>query len=210
MNVHLKDKFDLFRKTVERFVILNDEEWAIFQSYLETLSLKKKGFFVRSDEVCNHIGFIVSGSVRFYHLKEGIEITGYFSLENEMISSYKSFVTRRPGFSCIEALEKTELVTLSHSSLQQLMANEQLSFKMERFGRLVAEYLVCCYEDRVSSFVTQTPEERYIDLLSKSSNLIQRIPQHYIANYLGITPVSLSRIRRRIMAPSRQLRQVLS
>jgi CRP-like cAMP-binding protein len=210
MNAHLKNQFDLFRRTVEQFVAFNEEEWAIFQSHLKVLSLKKKDFFVQAEEVCNYIGFIVSGSVRFFYIKDGAEITGYFSLENELICSNKSFITRQPGLNSIEALEKTELVVLSYSGLQQLMENDRLSFKMERFGRLIGEYLICCYEDRISSFITQTPEERYIDLLSKSSNVIQRIPQYYIANYLGITPVSLSRIRRRIMAPSKELRQVLS
>ena len=74
-----------------------------------------------------------------------------------------------------------------------------LAYKMERFGRLVAEYYLCCYEDRVASFVTQTPEERYLQLLSTGREILQRMPQHYIANFLGITPVSLSRIRRRVL-----------
>jgi hypothetical protein len=70
---------------------------------------------------------------------------------------------------------------------------------MERLGRLIAEHYLICYEDRVTSFVTQTPEERYNKLLETGGEILQRIPQHYIANFLGITPVSLSRIRRRIM-----------
>jgi hypothetical protein len=63
----------------------------------------------------------------------------------------------------------------------------------------VAEYYLICYEERVSSFLTKTPEERYLDLLNTGREIIQRMPQHYIAHFLGITPVSLSRIRRRIM-----------
>lgn len=194
-------KFTLFRTVVEQFVPISDHEWEIFQNYLRPLVLKKKELFVQSGEVCNHIALITSGSVRFYDIKDGNEITGYFAVENEMITSYKSFLTRRPSVSNIQALEKTELITLSYPDLQHLLADKELGFKMERFGRLVAEYLCCCYEDRISSFITQTPEERYLELLSKSSTLVRRIPQHYIANYLGITPVSLSRIRRRIMTP---------
>jgi CRP-like cAMP-binding protein len=70
---------------------------------------------------------------------------------------------------------------------------------MERFGRLIAEHYLICYEDRVTAFITQTPEERYLQLLSTGREILQRMPQHYIANYLGITPVSLSRIRKRIL-----------
>jgi ribosomal protein L10 len=65
-------------------------------------------------------------------------------------------------------------------------------------GRLMAEYIVTCYEDRTNSFITHTPEERYLKLLETGKEILQKVPQHYIANYLGITAVSLSRIRNRI------------
>lgn len=209
MNTESTGKFNPFRAVVEHFVPISDQEWEIFQSHLQPMVLKKKDLFVRAGEVCNHIALITSGSVRYYDVKDGNDITGYFSVENEMITSYKSFLTRGPSLSNIEALESTELITLSYHNLQQLLSHQEIGFKMERFGRLVAESLCCCYEDRISSFINQTPEERYLDLLAKSSNLVRRIPQHYIANYLGITPVSLSRIRRRIMTPSKGLTEVL-
>ena len=80
-----------------------------------------------------------------------------------------------------------------------MLGNPLLAYKMERFGRLVSEHYLICYEDRVSSFITKSPEERYLDLLNTGMEILQRMPQHYIAHFLGITPVSLSRIRRRIM-----------
>lgn len=209
MDERVISKFNLFRNQVEKFVAFTDDEWLIFQQHLKLVSLKKKDFFVRAGEVCNDIGFIVSGSVRFYCMKNGEVITGYFSMENEMISSYKSFLTRQPGTTHVEAIENTELVSFSHHSLQQLLSDNRVCYKMERFGRLVSEYLICCYDDRVTSFIMQTAEERYIQLLTNGQNIIQRIPQHYIANYLGITPVSLSRIRKRIMEPAKQLQQIL-
>jgi hypothetical protein len=75
----------------------------------------------------------------------------------------------------------------------------RLAYKIERFGRLIAEYYLCCYEDRVSAFITQTPEERYLKLMENGREILLRIPQHYVANFLGITPVSLSRIRKRVL-----------
>jgi len=80
-----------------------------------------------------------------------------------------------------------------------MLVDPLIGHKMERFGRLVAEFYLICYEDRMSSFITQTPEERYLSLLATGRDIIQRMPQHYIAHFLGITPVSLSRIRRRIL-----------
>jgi CRP-like cAMP-binding protein len=119
-----------------------------------------------------------------------------------MVSSYKSFLTRKPGQTTRQALEDTELITLSYDAMQELYNHPLLGYKMERFGRLTGEYLACCYEDRVLSFVTQTPEERYLQLMENGKAIIQNIPQHYIANFLGITPVSLSRIRKRILEPA--------
>ncbi|WP_050982180.1 Crp/Fnr family transcriptional regulator [Mucilaginibacter paludis] len=119
-----------------------------------------------------------------------------------MASAYKSFLTRQPGIVTIEALEDTEMITLSYAAMQQLYNHPQINYKMERFGRLMGEHLACCYEDRVLSLITQSPEERYLQLLEYGKPIIQTIPQHCIANYLGITPVSLSRIRKRIMEPA--------
>lgn len=190
--------FETFRSKLRNFIVFTDEEWQLFHQHLQYKTLKKKGFFIEAGEVCNEIGFIVSGSVRFYHVKDGEEITNYFCLDHEFISSYKSFLTRQPSLTYVQALEDMQLVFFTHASLQQLLKNEKLAYKMERFGRLIAEYLICCYEDRLTDFIIKTPEERYLQLLQSGSIILQRIPQHYIAQYLGVTPVSLSRIRKRI------------
>jgi signal-transduction protein with cAMP-binding, CBS, and nucleotidyltransferase domain len=188
-----------FREYFERYVLLTDEEWQALSQYLTVDALKKKKFYVEAGKVCDHIGLVVKGAVRYYYVKDGEEITGYFSFEDEMLSSYKSFLTRTPALNYIQALEDSVIVNLSHKGLQQACMNELLSFKMERFGRLTAEHYLICYEERVTSFITQSPEERYSQLLETGGEALYRIPQHYIANFLGITPVSLSRIRRRIM-----------
>ena len=83
--------------------------------------------------------------------------------------------------------------------MDDMLNNPMLAYKMERFGRMIGEHYLCCYEDRVVSFLTQSPEERYLQLLNTGREILQRMPQHYIAHFLGITPVSLSRIRRRIL-----------
>ncbi|MDN3547569.1 Crp/Fnr family transcriptional regulator [Mucilaginibacter aquaedulcis] len=188
-----------FRQHVETYVSLNDAEWEVLAPYLEIITLKKKKYFAEPGKVCNYIGLVVKGSVRYFHIKDGEEITGYFSFENEMASSYKSFLTRTPAINYIQAMEDAVIVNLSYAHMQQLYADDIIGAKMERFCRLVAEHYLICYEDRVTSFITQTPEERYNKLLETGGEVLYRIPQHYIANFLGITPVSLSRIRRRIM-----------
>jgi CRP-like cAMP-binding protein len=152
------------------------------------------------------VGFILNGSFRFYFVKQGIEISNYFCFQNEFISSYRSFLKREKSLINIEAMEDSLLVCFSYSSLQELLNDKRVVLKMERFGRRIAEYLICCYEERVVSFVTQTPEERYLQLLENGNDLLQKIPQRYIANYLGITAVSLSRIRKRVITSSKRQR----
>jgi CRP-like cAMP-binding protein len=198
----IETKFGIFRNYLKAFITFTDEEWQIFESHLRFKNIRKKELFFPAGKVCNDIGFVVSGVARYFVVKDGTEITNYFAFANDMVSAYKSFLTRQPSVVTLEALEDTELITLSYSAMQELYNHPQLGYKMERFGRLMGEYLACCYEDRVLSFVTQSPEERYLQLLEFGKTIIQNIPQHYIANFLGITPVSLSRIRKRIMEPA--------
>jgi CRP-like cAMP-binding protein len=197
-------QLQIFRKHLEAFVIFTDAEWSIFCDHLYIKSIGKRRQFASQGKPCNEVGFILHGSVRFFFVKDGIEISNYFCFQNEFISSYRSFLKREFSLINIETMEDSLLICFSHSSLQELLKDERIVLKMERFGRRIAEYLICCYEERVMSFVTQTPEERYRLLLENGQDLLQKIPQHYVANYLGITPVSLSRIRKRVFASSKK------
>jgi len=197
------ESLNTFREQLKKFVDFNEAEWILFTQHLSFSSIKKKHYFAEADKACDKVGFVASGAVRYFHMKDGQDITGYFSFENEFVSSYKSYLTGQPGHVYIQALEDTRLITFTRRDMDQMLANPMLAYKMERFGRLVSEYYLICYEDRVTSFVTQTPEERYLQLLSTGREILQRMPQHYIANFLGITPVSLSRIRKRILETAR-------
>ena len=197
-------QLQIFRKNLESFVSFTDKEWSIFCDHLQLRSIKKRQRFASQEKVCSEVGFILHGSFRFFFVKDGIEISNYFCFQNEFISSYRSFLKREASLINIEAMESSVLITFSYNSLQELLNDDRVALKMERFGRKIAEYLICCYEERVVSFVTQTPEERYRLLLENGQELLQKIPQHYVANYLGVTPVSLSRIRKRIFASLKQ------
>jgi len=173
----------IFREQLKKYVEFNEAEWIVFAPYLSFVTLKKKKNFIEPGIVCKDVGFIVKGSVRYFHVKDGEEITGYFSFENEYVSSYKSFLTQTPSLHYIQALEDTDLITITQKNMQAMLANPMLGYKMERFGRLLAEHYLICYEERVSSFITKTPEERYLDLLSTGREILQRMPQHYIAHF---------------------------
>jgi len=195
----IPSQLSFFRKALEQFIVLNEEEWTLFTQHLSFCTLKKKEHFAEAGKICDHMGFIVSGSLRYYLIKDGAELTGYFSFEKEFVSSFKSYVNREPAGNYVQALEETVLILISRKDMEEMLNTPLLAYKMERFGRLMAEYYLCCCEDRISAFITQTPEERYLKILEGRREIFQRIPQHYIANFLGITPVSLSRIRKRVL-----------
>lgn len=188
-----------FRSQINNFVTLTDEEWDLFKQHINYRQLKKKALLAEEGKVCDEIGFIAQGSVRYFHMRDGVDITGYFSFDNEFVSSYKSYLKQEPSFNYIQTLEDSLILTIKHKSWHEMLNDVRLAYKIERFGRLIAEYYLCCYEDRVTAFITQTPEERYLKLMETGREILFRIPQHYVANFLGITPVSLSRIRKRVL-----------
>ncbi|HEU4471800.1 MAG TPA: Crp/Fnr family transcriptional regulator [Flavisolibacter sp.] len=187
-----------FRQQLKKYADFTDEEWDLFATHLYTRKLAKKEHFTPSGKVCKEVGFILGGSFRFYYTKDGIELSSYFCFENDLISSYRSFLKQAPSEIAVDAMENSSLICFSHTSLQTLLADGRTAYRMEQLGRTIAEYLICCYEERLFSFVFSSPEERYRSLIEQQPDLAQKVPQHYLANYLGITPVSLSRIRKRI------------
>lgn len=189
----------LFREQINPLVTFKDEEWDLFASFLKVRKLKKNEFFVRSGKTCKEMAFIIKGAMRFCNVIEGREVTGYFSFENSFVTALKSYFTEEPSVYDIKTLEETIIVTLSKDDREALLKHSSIGCKTERFGRLIAERFNILFEDRIKSFVVKTPEERYLDLLKSGKQIIRRVPVQYIAQYIGITPVSLSRIRRRIL-----------
>jgi CRP-like cAMP-binding protein len=189
--------FNLLRKQIEVFVRLSDEEWGMLLPHLEIKKLKKHQLFSEQGKKANEVGCVIEGMFRQYYTKDGIEKTTYFFFEDNLISSYISCITGKPSLVSIEALSDSIYISFPYKILQALF---EKNITWQKFGRVLAEYATIGLEDRMVSLLTQTPEERYIDLLSGNKRrIIERIPQHYIANYLGITAVSMSRIRNRLM-----------
>lgn len=188
-----------YREQIKPLITFKEEEWALITPFLKVRKLKKNEFFVQSGKICKEMAFIVEGSMRFCNVIDGREVTGYFSFENSFVTALKSYLTGEPSIYDIKTLEETIIVTIFKADMEVLSNLPLTSFKMERFGRLVSERFNILFEDRIKSFVVKTPEERYLELLKSSKQIIRRIPVQYIAQYIGITPVSLSRIRRKIL-----------
>ena len=188
--------FDALKKHIEKFIAISDEDWQLLVPHLNIHVVKKNTLFSKEGTVCNQIGFILKGNMRHYYLKDYEEKTTYFYFENTFVTDYISCISGKPGSISIEALSDTKLIVFPYSVLQHLYKK---SHTWEKFGRLIAEYLATGLEERMVGLLLLSPEERYEQLLnSNKQKILERIPQHLVANYLGITPVSLSRIRNRI------------
>ncbi|MFL5729835.1 MAG: Crp/Fnr family transcriptional regulator [Cytophagaceae bacterium] len=188
---------DILRQSIERFVPLTEEEWQMLLPYVETKEYKKHEHFAEQGKVANEIGFVVEGMLRHYYLKDGEEKTTYFYFENHFVSSYISCISRQPSLLAIETLSECRMLVFPYSKMKELF---QKSITWQSFGRLIAEYLAMGLEERMVGLLMLSPEERYMQLIEgNKKKIMERIPQHYIANYLGITPVSLSRIRNRMI-----------
>jgi CRP-like cAMP-binding protein len=178
-----------------QLVQIDDPAWHDMQECLQLRSYKKREHFVTEGKMCREIGFATRGSFRYYKTIDGIEITTFFTFDNSWVSAYTSFLNKTPSFVTVEAMEDAEVLILNHEQLQQLYKRHGA---IERFGRLMAEYLVTCLDERMHSLLLKTPEERYLKTMKDNSIYFERVPQHYIASYLGIAPESLSRIRKRL------------
>lgn len=189
--------YDQILDRLSKFISLGKGEQDIFVSKLKLKEYKKKELILQEGDVCKYAYFINSGCLRYYYNVGVQENTAQFFFENGWYTDYDSFLTGKPTQQNIETLEKTELLLLSAKDLEQLYID---ILKFERFGRLMAENAFLGIRQRSEMLENQTAEERYLRLMKERPKVFERIPQHYIASYLGIKPPSLSRIRKRIFA----------
>ena len=187
----------IFRTHIEAFCKITDADWELLLPHLEIKTIRKNELFIEEGKKAREVAFVIEGMFRQYYTKEGEEKTTYFFFENHFMTSYISCITGKSSLVTIEALSNATYIAFPYKVLQELF---EQSMAWQKFGRLIAEYLGIGLEERMVSLLLQSPEERYVDLLnSNKKKIIERIPQHYIANYLGITPVSMSRIRSRLL-----------
>jgi CRP-like cAMP-binding protein len=178
-------------------VTLSNDDWALLSPHLRVVTIKKHGLFAQEGLVANEVAFVLEGMFRQFYTKDGEERTTYFFFENHFLSAYISCVTGKPSQITIEALSDSTYISFPYAVLHNLF-DQRMAW--QKFGRLMAEYLTVGLEERMAGLLLLSPEERYLALLeSNKKKILERVPQHYIANYLGITPVSMSRIRNRIL-----------
>jgi len=187
--------FDNILTNLNKYILLSEQEKSAFCGMLAKKSLKRREFLYQSGDICKSVAFINIGCLRYFYITEGEEQTGQFFFEKSWYTDYESFLSEKPTNQFIQALEPTELFILSRKNLYQLYENCP---KFEKFGRLMAENAYLGSRNNNVSYLTLSPEERYLKLIKERPKLLERISLKYIASYLGIQPESLSRIRKRL------------
>ncbi|MFN3639850.1 MAG: Crp/Fnr family transcriptional regulator [Flavobacterium sp.] len=187
--------FEKLKIYCNTFVPLTDKELSLIDKYFEIKTLKKKNFLLQDDRVCNFIGFIAEGTIRHFHIKEGVEKTCDISFENSWVTDFQSFTHNTACIMNLQAMENTSVFIIRKENLYKLYSE---CTKYETFGRIMAEQVAQRATEIAMSLSSEKPEERFQNLLRKQPDLFQKVPQKYIANFLGISPESLSRIQKRI------------
>lgn len=162
---------------------------------LRKRTIGKGDYLFSEGEICPFIGFIIKGCFRIFILKDGKEITFDFFVENRPIGDYESYFRQQPTQFYVQAIEPSEILVLNDVCLRLLFEEPPTG---QRLQRIVVEHLFFRFRDKLLSLYLDEPEERYRTLLQTAPDLLRRIPQYYLASYLGIEPESLSRLKRRI------------
>ncbi len=167
--------------------------WRVFKKHIEIVEFDKDEIISQENKVENYLSFILEGGCRVYYNSPDKEINTLFRFENQFVSSYTSFLTRTPSKQTIQALEKTTIARISHES-GLILGKYRVG---EKIFRKNAEELFILVEQRVESFLTESPDERYLNLMKTHKEWFLRVPQHYIASYLGMSAETLSRVKKR-------------
>ena len=188
--------FEQLKKHITNRINFTDDEFEICTKFFVPRKLIKRQFLLNEGEVCKHITFVNSGCLRQYTIdNKGAEHIIQFAIEDWWISDLNSFLSGKPATDNIDALEDSEVLLLEKSARDQLLESCP---KMEKFFRLLLEANHVASHRRVTEAFSTSAEERYLNFIAAYPKMFEQIPQNQIASYLGITPQSLSRIRKEL------------
>ncbi len=164
----------------------------------DLLAISKEVHYNKSIDIqsightCKTIYFVSNGCIRIYYFKEDVDITESFEFENAFVARAESLFTGKASLKAIQSIEDSTLIAIDSTKLFQLFDKHH---DLERLFRKIIESSYVNTVNRIESLQFHTAEERYLNLLKDHSTILKRVPLKLIASYLGITPVSLSRIR---------------
>lgn len=179
-------------KYFQRIENLNTESEKNVLNICKRIKAEKNTTLQPIGHCCKTIYFLEKGMARIFYFKEHVDITESFSFENQLVVRYESLFTGKPSKKGIELLEDSDIIAIDATQLFKLFDKCP---DVERLFRKITEVALVEQINRIESLQFHTAEERYKSLLTESPDILKRVPLKHIASYLGITPVSLSRIR---------------
>lgn len=188
--------YELFFQKFNEKVAVTEEEKDILKAYLTPKKLRKKQYLLQEGDVCKLIAFVEKGTLRAYSVdEEGSEHIIQFALEGWTIADLYSFITGEAATYTIQALEDSELVLISKPAHEELL---RILPKYETYTRLNITGAYLAMQKRLTSTISLSLEERYANFIALYPHIVQRVPQHMIASYMGLTPETLSRVRKKM------------
>lgn len=184
-----------FRAFISNFPILKTDEVEIIVEHTVVKEFKKGTILLKEGAICKECYAVIRGCVREYYIKDGLEKTTAFFTEGQSVNSFSSYTNQAPSKHFLECSENC-LLTVSNQSLIDQMC-ERIP-RLTEFIKNEVEKDAGELQERMASFMTSSPEERFEDLMNNKPSLMNRVPQHQIASYIGVTPESLSRIKKRV------------
>ena len=177
-------------------VLLTEEDEELIKNYLTVKKIRKRQYLLQEGDVCKCVAFVEIGAMRLYRLNEdGSEHIVIFALDGSFMTDLYSFLTNEPSTYNIDAIEDSELVLITKS------ASDELRKRSPQYQEFIFQATSEAYiqlERRITSTISLILEERYKELTANYPDIIQRVPQHMIASYMGLNPETLSRVRKRI------------
>ena len=181
----------------QQFSEISEDSFKETTQNLTIKHIKKNELIIHPNKKHNKISYIINGLVRAYLTKEdGSEIIVLFRKEKQFIASWESLFERRPAELTFQAIEPTIIVSISLDQLEEVMKND---IKVQNVFQEQLQKQIVLMMRHMQTFVYQTPEKRYLQLLNETPELVNRVSIKYIAQYLGIDRTSLSRIRKRLV-----------
>lgn len=192
-----------FLNYLRKFVNITDEEFTkCLLPIIKVRRVGKKEFVTKAGEVENYFNFIVKGLVRKYYRKNNHDINTQISMEGHIILSQESFHSRTPSEYFVETIEPSVFISIKYDDLENLYNSSK---KMEHLGRLVITHTMMIKDRWQMQMVKMTPRERFLNFVMKNPDLMQRVPQKYLASYLNIKPETFSRFKHLLKSHSRAI-----